>query len=64
MIRISQIRIDASLNQEDNLEKYILKKIHIRESDLKNYKIIKRSIDARNKNQIFYVYIGNFFHFL
>lgn len=56
MIRISQIKIDASLNQEDNLKIYILKKLHIRDSDLKNYKIIKKSIDARDKNQIFYVY--------
>lgn len=56
MLRISQIKIDCLLNQEDNLKKSILKKLHINDSELIEYKIIKRSIDARDKNQVFYVY--------
>ncbi|MDE6292905.1 MAG: hypothetical protein K2L98_04410 [Bacilli bacterium] len=56
MLRISQVKIDCLLNQEDNLKKNILKKLRINDSELIEYKIIKRSIDARDKAQVFYVY--------
>ena len=56
MLRISQIKIDCLLNQEEQLNHTILKKLHIQESELIEYKIAKRSIDARDKNQVFYVY--------
>lgn len=53
MIRISQIKIEVTLNQEEHLMNIIQKKIHLDKID---YKIVKRSIDARDKNEIFYVY--------
>ncbi|MBQ9019447.1 MAG: NAD(P)-binding protein [Bacilli bacterium] len=52
MIRINNLKIRV---EDDNLLKEkILKKLRI--DDLINYKIIKKSIDARDKNNIFYVY--------
>lgn len=56
MLRVSQIKIDCLLPQEENFEKYLLKKLHIKKDELIDYKIAKRSIDARDKSQIFYVY--------
>ncbi len=54
MIRISQIKVEVTLNQEENIQKALQKKL--RTNPIDNYKIIKRSIDARDKNKIFYVY--------
>ena len=52
MIRINNLKIKV---EEDNLlEEKILHKLKINE--VKEYKIIKKSIDARDKNNIFYVY--------
>lgn len=56
MLRISQIKlsIEESL---DNLPHNIIKKLHIKESDLLSYRIYKESIDARHKDQIIFSYI-------
>ncbi|MFO7888094.1 MAG: NAD(P)/FAD-dependent oxidoreductase [Eubacteriales bacterium] len=57
MIRISNIRIDiSSKNKEKIIEKEILKKLKIKDSDLISWKINKKSIDARRKNRIIYQY--------
>ncbi len=56
MIRVNSLKIDALLNQEDNIPKYIANKLKINPKDIKNYQIVKQSLDARNKNQIKYIY--------
>ncbi len=56
MIKISQIKIDCFLEQEEHIPKKILGKLHIKREELLDYQILRRSIDARDKNQIFYVY--------
>ena len=55
MIRISNIRIDISSKNKDNIiEKEILKKLKIKNNELINWKINKKSIDARRKSKITY----------
>ncbi|MEE3342686.1 MAG: FAD-dependent oxidoreductase [Bacilli bacterium] len=57
MIRIRQLKILVN-NKEDNiLKKKCAKKLGISDKDIKAIKIIKRSIDARNKPDIYYSYI-------
>ena len=53
MLRISNIKINVSLDQD----KTIKKKLNvIFDQDIKEYKINKRSIDARHKPDVYYVY--------
>ncbi len=57
MIKISNIRIDISSKDKENIIKQqILKKLKIIDDDLINWKINKQSIDARRKNKITYLY--------
>lgn len=53
MLRISNIKIPASENEE-TLPEAVRKKYGIRE--LKSFKIVKRSIDARRKSAVMYTY--------
>ena len=53
MIRISQIKLPAE-HTKVQLEQKIKKAVH--HATLKNYQIFKRSLDARKKDQISYVY--------
>ena len=53
MIRVRQVKV---LIEEDNLLEKISKKLRINVSEIVNYKIVKKSIDARDKNNIYYVY--------
>ena len=55
MIRIRQVKIPITKDNESYLIKKISTKLGINESDLKSYKIIKKSIDARDKKNILYV---------
>lgn len=55
MIIINQIKLPVKSNHEA-LEKKIIKILRIRREDLSSYEIIRRSIDARHKNDIYYVY--------
>lgn len=54
MIRIHNVRTE--INENINIENLICKKLHIKNSDIINYKIHKRSIDARNKKLFSYVF--------
>lgn len=63
MIKISQIKIniaefkDASSEQEEVIvERFVLKLLKIRAEQLNSFKIVKKSIDARKKNEIKYIY--------
>lgn len=53
MIRISQIKLPAE-HTEEQLEKKIKKAVH--NAPFKSYQIFRRSLDARKKDQISYVY--------
>lgn len=54
MIRIQSIKIP--LGQEDKLVNALLRSLHIREEELLDWRIYKRSIDARRKENIQLVY--------
>ena len=53
MIRISNIKYPLTLD-EANLPEFVAKKYKL--SDIRDFKIVKQSIDARKKNDIHYVY--------
>ena len=55
MIRIRDIKIRENLSNNEVL-KYTCKKNKIKLEDVKDFRIIKKSIDARNKDDVFYVY--------
>ena len=55
MIRIQQLKLNLNHNDID-IKKNILRLLKINEQELLDYKIIKKSIDARKKNSIFVVY--------
>jgi uncharacterized FAD-dependent dehydrogenase len=61
MLRLTNIkvRIDEAVDTEGEkqiLRNKILSMLRIREEELKSFKIAKKSIDARKKDKIFYVY--------
>jgi uncharacterized FAD-dependent dehydrogenase len=53
MIRISNIKINYKSNQDISIKNKLSK---IFKQDINEYKINKRSIDARDKNNILFVY--------
>lgn len=55
MIKVRQLKININDNI-DNLKQKIIKKLHIQENELIDYKVSKKSIDAREKPNIYYVY--------
>ncbi len=70
MIKITQLKIDvrklpveAGTNkvnprqEEKVLKKEILKLLHLKKEDLKSFHIIKKSIDARKKEAVKYIYV-------
>lgn len=54
MIRVRQIKV--LVDNRDNLKKYISKKLKVNEDEIKSYKIVKESIDARKKPDVYLVY--------
>ncbi len=54
MLRISNIKL--KIDDEGSLKGEILKKLRIKEDQLIEYKIAKKSIDARKKDQMYFVY--------
>lgn len=58
MIRINQIKMKPG-HSASELEKKIAKKLKIPFSVVKEYRIVKRSIDARKKEDILYIYSVN-----
>lgn len=55
MIRIRDIKIREDLNNEELLD-FVCNKNKIKKEDVKSFRIIKKSIDARNKEDVYYVY--------
>lgn len=57
MIRINQIKIHADQKDiQSKLRKKAAEILHIRENEIQSFKIIRQSIDARKKPEIFYSY--------
>ena len=54
MIRVRNIKLLIEEDNENNLKNKVCKKLRI--NNINNYKIVKKSIDARDKNNIYYVY--------
>ena len=59
MIRVQNIKVREDFNQEELLE-YACRKNKINQNDVKDFRIFKKSIDARNKKDICYVYTLDF----
>ena len=55
MIRIRQVKVDILSNENDLLKK-ISKILNCKIEDIKEYKIIKKSLDARDKNNFMFIY--------
>lgn len=56
MIKVRQIKIDVNKDSKSYLRKKVIEKLKIKDEELISFKINKRSIDARDKEKIFYVY--------
>ena len=56
MYRVRQVKVLVENDNTNNLLESISKKTKLNISDIDKYKIVKKSIDARNKNEIYYVY--------
>ena len=55
MLRIGQLKLEPNHSEQDLLQK-IVKTLHISEKDVKQYQIKKKSIDARKKTHLQFVY--------
>ena len=56
MIRISQIKINVKKNQTESIKRELIQLLKIKLSDIKSIQINKKSIDARHKPKIYYIY--------
>ena len=56
MIRVRQIKVNVYKDNKDELIKQLLKKVKIKEKDIRDIKIVKKSLDARFKPDLYYVY--------
>lgn len=59
MYRINEIKIGIE-DDKSKICKRIAKKLKIKESDILNYKIVKESLDARDKSNLRFVYTVDF----
>lgn len=59
MLRITQLKLPAEHTPEQ-LRKKLLRAAYIKENELKTYSIRKRSLDARKKPELYYVYTIDF----
>ena len=56
MLKVRQIKIPIDSNSKDYILKKISNKLKCRVNEIINYKITKLSVDARDKNNLLYVY--------
>ena len=61
MIRITDIKLEVGkasslVIEKENLIKYITTQYRINDKDIKSFSIYKKAIDARKKDQIYFVY--------
>ena len=55
MIRINNLKVYEDLSEEELLD-FVLRKNKLNKNDVKSWYIFKKSIDARDKNNVHYVY--------
>lgn len=53
MIRVRQVKVPIN---DNNINKYVAKKLKINENNIINLKIVKQSVDSRYKPDIYFVY--------
>lgn len=56
MIRVRQIKVDVRNNSFEELYSSLVRKLKINKSDIRNVNIVKRSIDARHKDNVYFIY--------
>ena len=56
MIRVRQIKVDVRNDSLENLYSSLVRKLKVNRSDIKSVNIIKRSIDARHKDNVYFIY--------
>ena len=56
MIRVRQIKVNIDSDQFKEIKRKVAKKLNVKIKEIKNIKISKRSIDARDKDNIRFVY--------
>lgn len=56
MLRIPNIKLNINDDKEENIKREILKKLKIKQDKLIKYDIFKKSIDARKKDKLYFVY--------
>ena len=56
MYRIRQVKVKVEEDDINHLLSKVAKKVNINKDKILDYKIVKKSIDARNKNEIYFVY--------
>ena len=54
MLRVRQVKV--RVEEKDKLNKKVAQKLNIKLEEIKSIKILKESIDARRKPEIYYVY--------
>lgn len=59
MLRVRQVKIEVINDNKENLLKAVSKKLKIDKSLIEEISLFKQSIDARDKNNIYYVYEVN-----
>ena len=63
MLELGQIKIsinDIPSDEKKHLQEYACNKLKITSGDMRKFEIYKRSLDARNKPDIFYIYAVRF----
>ena len=56
MLLLNQLKVPVSKDEMASLKKKIAKELHLKESDVISLQILRKSVDARKKDQIFFVY--------
>lgn len=56
MIRVRQVKVKVEKSNTDEIKNKVAKKLKISKYDIIDIKIIKESIDARDKENIYYIY--------
>ncbi len=56
MIRVRQVKVNINNDNKEGLTKKLASILHLKQTDILNYAINKKAIDARDKNNIIYVY--------
>ena len=56
MIRVRQIKIGVDKDNKEELYSSLVRKLHINRSDIVDVNVVKRSIDARRKKSICFIY--------